>query len=62
MRHISASITIVGIWVIATVTILSRGDVSPLTVLSYAMVNTLVLALFGFRPVGHPDDKENGED
>lgn len=61
MKYISASITIVGIWVIATVTILSRSDVAPLTVLSFALVNTLVLALFGFRPLGHPDDKGNGQ-
>lgn len=61
MKYISASITIVGIWVIATATILLRSDASPVVILFYAMVNTLILVMFGFRSVEHPDDGSNGQ-
>lgn len=55
MKYRSISLAIVGIWVIAAVTIIAREDVSPLTLLIYALVNTIILSLFGFSSPSHPD-------
>ena len=61
MKHIATSITIVGIWLIATFTILKRDDAQPMTILFYALANTIILGIFGFTAVKHPDEDSEEE-
>lgn len=57
MKYRSASIAIVGIWIILAITIVSREDVSPMTMLVYALLNTIILTVFGFRSPSHPNNE-----
>lgn len=54
MKYRAISLAIVSIWLIAAIVIIVRADASPLTLLIYALVNTVILALFGFRSPSHP--------
>ncbi len=56
MKYRAISITIVIIWIICAAIIIAREDVSALTILIYALINTVFLALFGFRSPAHPDN------
>ena len=56
MKYSSISIAIVGIWILCAVVIMTREDAAPLTLLVYALANTLILSLFGFRNTAHPDN------
>lgn len=61
MKYISTSIAIVGIWVICAATIVLRESASPITLLFYATVNTVMLALFGFQRSRLPEDNDEEE-
>jgi len=55
MKYASISITIVGIWIISTIAIISRDNVSPTWMSLIALGNTIWLAILGFRATKHPE-------
>ena len=55
MKYASISIAIVGIWIIVTIAILLRDNISPVSMTFIALANTVWLALLGFRSLRHPD-------
>lgn len=57
MKYKAASIAIVGIWIMSSVIIFVREDISTFIVLFYALFNTIILSFFGFRSPAHPESE-----